>query len=78
MKTEQTVEKRAVEIAAAVMVRAGLCRYNSYDKCWKVSFVSERDCTRCIKLWLLGKAKKELAGKRRTRAHDHQKDCGAM
>ena len=61
MKTEQTVEKRAVEIAAVIMVRAGLCRYSSYDKCRKASFVSERDCTRCIKLWLIGKAKKELA-----------------
>ena len=61
MKTEQTVEKRAVEIAAMIMVRAGLCRYNIVDKCRKASYVSERDCARCIKLWLLGKARKELA-----------------
>ena len=61
MKNEQTVEKRAVEIAAVIMVRAGLCRFNSYDKCRRFGLVSERDCARCIKLWLLGKAKKELA-----------------
>lgn len=61
MKTDQTVEKRAVEIAAVIMVRAGLCRFNSYDKCRRLGPVSERDCARCIKLWLLGKAKKELA-----------------
>ena len=61
MKTDQTVEKRAVEIAAVIMVRAGLCRYNIVDKCRKASYVSERDCARCIKLWLLSTAKKELA-----------------
>lgn len=61
MKTAPTVEKRAVEIAAVIMARAGLCRYSSYDKCRKASFVSERDCARCIQRWLLGKAKKELA-----------------
>ena len=60
MKTEPTVEKRAVEIAAVIMVRAGLCRFNSYDKCRRLGLVSERDCTRCLKLWLIGKAKKEL------------------
>ena len=61
MKTTPTVEKRAVEIAAVIMTRAGLCRYSSYDKCRRLGLVSERDCARCLKLWLLGKAKKELA-----------------
>jgi len=61
VKTEQTVEKRAVEIAAVIMVHAGLCRFNSYDKCRRLGPVSERDCTRCLKLWLIGKAKRELA-----------------
>jgi len=61
VKNEQTVEKRAVEIAAVIMARAGLCRFNSYDKCRRLGLVSERDCTRCLKLWLIGKAKKELA-----------------
>ena len=61
MKTTPTVEKRAVEIAAVIMVRAGLCRYSSYDKCRRLGLVSERDCARCLKLWLLGKARKELA-----------------
>ncbi len=61
MKNAPTVEKRAVEIAAVIMVRAGQCRYSSYDKCRRLGHVSERDCARCIKLWLLGKAKKKLA-----------------
>ena len=64
MKTDQAVEKWAVEIAAVIMARAGLCRYNIVDKCRKASFVSERDCTRCLKLWLRGKARKELAKER--------------
>ena len=55
------VDKRALDIAAVIIARAGLCRYSSYDKCRKASFVSERDCARCIKLLLRGKAKKELA-----------------
>lgn len=62
MKTAPTIEKRAVEIAAVIMVRAGLCRYSSYDKCRRLGgLVSERDCALCIKRWLIGKAKKELA-----------------
>lgn len=62
MKTEQTVEKRAVEIAAVIMARAGLCRYSSYDKCRRLGgLVTERDYTRCLKLWLINQAKRELA-----------------
>ena len=72
MKTEQTVEKRAVEIAAVIMARAGLCRYSSYDKCRRLGLVSERDCTRCLKLWLIGKAKKELAKEKRKEIIDEQ------
>lgn len=73
MKTYPTVEKRAVEIAAVIMVRAGLCRYNSYDKCRRAGgMVSERDCTRCLKLWLLGKARKELAKENRKEIIDEQ------
>ena len=44
------VDKRALDIAAVIMTRAGLCRYNIVDKCRKASFVSDRDCARCIKL----------------------------
>lgn len=64
MKPKENVDKRALDIAATIMVRAGLCRYSSIDKCRRLGLVSERDCARCIKRWLLSKAKKELAKER--------------
>ena len=60
MPKEKTVEGRALEIAAVVMQAAGLCRYDSVDKCRKLS-PNEDDCERCIKRWLLSKAQTELA-----------------
>ena len=60
MAKAKTVEGRAVEIAAVVMQAAGLCRYDSVDKCRRL-YPCETDCERCIKNWLLSKARKELA-----------------
>ena len=60
MAKNKTVEGRAVEIAAVVMQAAGLCRYDSVDKCRRM-FPSDTDCEACIKRWLLAKARKELA-----------------
>ncbi len=54
-----SVEKRALKIAAAVMQRAGLCRYDSYEKCRKI-FVYPGTCEKCIRNWLLNKARAEL------------------
>jgi len=62
MAKAKTVEGRAVEIAAAVMQAAGLCRYESVDKCRR-AYPTETDCERCIKNWLLAKARKELDSK---------------
>ena len=58
MKTE-TVEARAVKIAAKIMQADGLCRYDDVDKCRRV-YVTEETCERCIRSWLLTKAKVEL------------------
>ena len=55
----ETVESRAVTIAARVMVSAGLCRYDNPLKCEKFA-VDDVACDRCIRKWLIGKAEKEL------------------
>lgn len=57
---KETVEARAIKIAAKVMQAAGLCRYESPTKCRKV-YVDEAICDKCIRAWLISKAKKELA-----------------
>ena len=56
---KDTVDSRAVKIAAKVMQAAGLCRYDSIDKCHRI-YVDEAICERCIRSWLISKAKKEL------------------
>ena len=56
---KETIEARAVKIAAKVMQAAGLCRYDSVEKCRRVH-VDETVCDRCIKSWLLSKARSEL------------------
>lgn len=56
---KDTVDSRAVKIAAKVMQAAGLCRYDSIDKCRRV-YVDETICEKCIRSWLIFKAKKEL------------------
>lgn len=55
MKTE-TVEARAVKIAAKIMQADGLCRYDDVDKCRRV-YATKETCERCIHSWLLTKAK---------------------
>lgn len=55
----ETVEARAVKIASQIMQAAGLCRYDSADKCRRVH-VDESTCDKCIRAWLLAKARKEL------------------
>ena len=58
MKTE-TVESRAVTIAAKVLQAAGVCRYDDFNKCRRV-YVDETVCDKCIRSWLIAKAKSEL------------------
>ncbi len=57
--SKETVEAWAVKIAARVMQAAGLCRYDSVEKCKRI-FVDEEVCEACIRGWLMNKAKKEL------------------
>lgn len=54
-----TVESRAVKIAAKIMQAGGMCRYDDVSKCRRVH-VTESACDKCIERWLLTKAKKEL------------------
>ena len=58
-KKKETIEARAVKIAAKVMQAAGLCRYDSPTKCRRI-FTDPKTCDDCIRRWLLNKAKKEL------------------
>ena len=59
MRKPITIEGRAVEIAAVVMEADNLCV--RAGKCPKV-YVYDKTCQRCIKAWLLNKARKELQG----------------
>ena len=54
-----TIEARAVKIAARIMVADGLCRYASTGQCKRV-WPSEQGCEKCIRSWLLSKARSEL------------------
>lgn len=62
---KDTEELRALKIASKIMQAAGLCRHDSVDACNKV-FVDEKVCEKCIKSWLLAKARKELKKEERT------------
>lgn len=59
----ETVEARAVSIAAKIMVAAGLCRHDNPLKCKKFA-VDDAACDKCIRRWLISKAKKELEGEK--------------
>ena len=56
---KETVERRAVKIAAKIMQADGLCRYDSPKKCRRF-YIDEKTCDKCIESWLLTKARKEL------------------
>ena len=61
MKKPDTVEARAVKVAAHIMQAAGLCRHeHPATQCRKVCVPNEIDCEICIRNWLLAKAKAEL------------------
>lgn len=57
---KETMERRAVHIAAVIMQRDGLCRYESGTDCKKVYPPDEDDCVKCIERWLLSRARQEL------------------
>ena len=55
----ETVESRAVTIAARVMQAAGLCLYESPEACRR-PYADASLCDECIRDWLLDKARKAL------------------
>lgn len=57
----ESVESRAVKIAAEIMVRNGICRHESATECSRL-FADDKACGKCLEKWLLGKARKELTG----------------
>lgn len=59
MKKSETVERRAVHIAAVCLVNAGTCRYDDVCKC-KKGYPSVEDCVKCLEKWLMHRARKEL------------------
>ncbi len=67
----ETVEARAVKIAAKVMTAAGLCRHEDPCDCTRAFFDSEV-CDRCIRAWLLTKAKVELGREERMKREDRK------
>lgn len=67
MDVKDTVESRAVKIAAKIMRKAGLCRYADVSKCRHVC-PDENTCVKCIRSWLLSKARKELKQNERQRS----------
>ena len=62
-RDKQTVERRALRIAAIVMRCDGLCRYGSAADCKRVWPPEESYCVKCIERWLLAKARRELKKK---------------
>lgn len=60
---KECIERRAVHIAAIIMYRAGLCRYDTPMKCRKVWPPTEQDCVKCIERWLLNRARREIEGR---------------
>ncbi len=61
---KDAIEARALTIAARIMATVGLCRYDSAAKCHKVR-TDETACDKCIRSWLVAKAKKELEGEKK-------------
>ncbi len=56
---KETTEARAVKIAARIMQAAGLCRHESAMQCRRV-YIDDKTCEKCIRAWLIAKARKEL------------------
>ena len=59
MKRLESTEQRAVKIAAKVMAAAGLGLTDHPELCRK-SGVERGNCDKCIRGWLLSKARQEL------------------
>lgn len=58
---DETVEARAVKIAAKVMVADGICRHEDPERECSRGYLGSEMCERCIRAWLMTKARVELA-----------------
>lgn len=74
MKAE-TVEARAVKIAAFIMHKAGLCRLEDPEDCKRVDLKGGgRMCERCIQSWLIRRANVELIREGKLKHGDRASD----
>lgn len=58
-ESKETTQARALKIAARIMQAAGLCRYDNPTKCRQLC-VDDTTCEKCIRMWPMAKARKEL------------------
>ncbi|MGO5022282.1 hypothetical protein ACTQ4E_04190 [Lawsonibacter sp. LCP25S3_G6] len=71
---DETVEARAVKIAAKVMVADGLCRHEDPERECSRGYLGSEMCERCIRAWLMTKARVELAREAREK-HGNREGC---
>lgn len=63
-KMVETEEHRAVVIAAWIMQKMGCCKYEHGAAQCRRGYVTEETCRRCIRDWLMAKAREELRRER--------------
>lgn len=56
----ETEERRALVIAAKLMQEMGCCKYERGSLKCRRTYPTDEDCRRCIKNWLMAKARLEL------------------
>lgn len=71
---DETVEARAVKIATRIMVADGLCRREDPEGC-KRGYLGSNTCERCIRAWLMMKARVELAREAKEK-NGHRESAG--
>ena len=57
---QETEERRALVIAAQLMQEMGCCKYERGSLKCRRTYPTDEDCRRCIKNWLMAKARLEL------------------
>lgn len=67
---DETVEARAVKIAAKIMLADGLCRHEDPEKECSRGYLGGEMCERCIRAWLMTRARVELAREAREKHGD--------
>ena len=55
----ETVEARALRIASIIMAEAGLCKFETPNRCTRW-MAGEDACPKCIGVWLRNRARREL------------------